>query len=122
MWPFDPKPSQTLTFRSVDAGFAAAGQIRPEDMPKIAEAGFKTVLCARPDHEEGGQPEFALIARAAKEAGLQAVHIPVSGLLGEGHIIRMERALAELPTPILGYCRSGARAISLYSTTRRALS
>ena len=78
-------------------------------------------MCARPDDEEPGQPNFAVIAKAAKEAGLNAVHIPVSGGIGEGQLIRMEKALKELPTPMFGYCRSGARAGSLYSTARRAM-
>ena len=78
-------------------------------------------MCARPDNEEPGQPSFAVIAKAAKEAGLSAVHIPVSGGIGEGQLIRMEKALNELPTPMFGYCRSGARAGSLYSTARRAM-
>ena len=57
---------------------------------------------------------------AAKAAGLTAVHIPVSGQLTEGALIRMEQALATLPKPIIGYCRSGARAGSLYSAALKA--
>ena len=57
----------------------------------------------------------------AKDAGLKAVHIPVSGGIGEGQLIRMEAALKELPKPVFGYCRSGARAGSLYSSAKRAM-
>lgn len=119
MWPFSS--SQSLGYRSVDAGFAVSGQITAADLPRIAEAGFKTIVCARPDHEEPGQPTFAEIAKAAQAAGLSAVHIPVSGMIGEGQLIRMEQALRELPGPMFGYCRSGARAGSLYSTAKRAM-
>ena len=121
MWPFSSNP-QSLAFRKLDADFAVAGQITPEEVEKVAEAGFKTIVCARPDHEEPGQPNFAVIAAAAKKAGLKAVHIPVSGGIGEGQLIRMEAALKELPRPMFGYCRSGARAGSLYSTAKRAMS
>ncbi|HWV01480.1 MAG TPA: TIGR01244 family sulfur transferase [Devosia sp.] len=120
MWPFSSNAS-SLNYRKLDDDFVVAGQISPADLPKIAEAGFKTIVCARPDDEEPGQPNFAVIAKAAKEAGLNAVHIPVSGGIGEGQLIRMEKALKELPTPMFGYCRSGARAGSLYSTARRAM-
>lgn len=34
--------------------------------------------------------------------------------IGEGRLIRMEAALKELPKPMFGYCRSGARAGLLY--------
>jgi uncharacterized protein (TIGR01244 family) len=121
MWPFSSNP-QSLAYRTLDGDFAVAGQITPDDITKVAEAGFKTIVCARPDHEEPGQPNFAVIASAAKKAGLQAVHIPVSGGIGEGQLIRMEAALKDLPKPMFGYCRSGARAGSLYSTAKRAMS
>lgn len=120
MWPFSSNP-QSLAYRKLDADFAVAGQITTDDVQKIAEAGFKTIVCARPDHEESGQPNFAVIAAAAKKAGLQAVHIPVSGGIGEGQLIRMEAALKDLPGPMFGYCRSGARAGSLYSSAKRAM-
>jgi len=119
MWPFSSNP-QSLAYRKLDADFVVAGQITPDDVAKVAEAGFKTIVCARPDHEEAGQPNFALIAGAAKKAGIAAVHIPVSGSLGEGQLIRMEAALKDLPKPMFGYCRSGARAGSLYSAAKRA--
>jgi uncharacterized protein (TIGR01244 family) len=119
MWPFSTKSTQTLGYRKVDDNFAIAAQIAPEDMPAIAEAGFKTVVCARPDDEEPGQPDFAQIAEAARKVGLKAVHIPVAGMLREGQLIRMENALKELPAPMFGYCRSGARAGSLYTTVQR---
>ncbi len=117
MWPFSR--STDLPFRKIDADFAVSGQVDPADIEKIAAAGFKSILCARPDHEEPGQPNFSAISTAAKAAGLEAVHIPVSGQVTEGALIRMERALADLPRPIFGYCRSGARAGALYATAQR---
>lgn len=120
MWPFSSSP-HSLAYRKLDGDFAVAGQITPDDVAKVAEAGFRTIVCARPDHEEPGQPSFAVIDSAARKAGLQAVHIPVSGGIGEAQLIRMETALKDLPRPMLGYCRSGARAGSLYTSTKRAM-
>ncbi|MEQ1770230.1 MAG: TIGR01244 family sulfur transferase [Devosia sp.] len=119
MWPFSTADAGPR-YRTIDPDFAIAGQITAADLPKIAEAGFKTIVCARPDNEELGQPTFAAIATAAKQAGLEAVHIPVTGFLGEGQRIRMEQALATLPTPMFGYCRSGARAGSLFASAKSA--
>jgi uncharacterized protein (TIGR01244 family) len=121
MWPFAAGSNPRPSYRKVADDFAVGGQIGPQDIKAIADAGFKTVLCARPDNEEPGQPGFAEVAKAAERAGLKAVHIPVSGMLGEGQLIRMEKALRELPGPMFGYCRSGARAGSLYATARRAM-
>jgi len=120
MWPFSSDP-RSLAYRKLDADFSVAGQIAPDEVTKVAEAGFKTIVCARPDHEEPGQPTFSTIAAAAKKAGLKAVHIPVSGGIGEGQLIGMEAALKDLPKPMFGYCRSGARAGSLYSAAKRAM-
>jgi uncharacterized protein (TIGR01244 family) len=121
MWPFsNTAQQQGPRYRTVDQDFAVAGQISPDDLGKLAEAGFKSILCARPDNEEPGQPSFATIAAAARKAGLKAVHIPVSGMLGEGQLIRMEAALKDLPKPMFGYCRSGARAGSLYGAAKKA--
>ena len=122
MWPFktNPKQEKKMTYRKIDANFAVAGQLLPGQIDEIAAAGFKTIICARPDHEEPGQPTFAEVARVAKEKGLQAVHIPISGGMTEGALIRMEKALKELPMPMYGYCRSGGRAGSLYSAALRA--
>jgi uncharacterized protein (TIGR01244 family) len=118
MWPFTTSGPAALRYRKIDQHFAIAGQISTADIPRIAEAGFRTIVCVRPDDEEPGQPRFAIIAAAAKEAGLDAVHIPVSGSIGEGQLIRMERALKTLPMPMFGYCRSGARAGSLFGAAK----
>lgn len=123
MWPFSSPSTKdkTVNYRKLDADFAVAGQITPEQVQAIADAGFKSILCARPDREEPGQPSFASIASAAERAGLFAVHVPVSGGLTEGALIRAEQAFRELPKPMLGYCRSGARAGSLYSAIKSAV-
>jgi uncharacterized protein (TIGR01244 family) len=118
MWPFSSGNETGLRYRKLDPDFAVAGQISVDDIPKVAEAGFKTIVCARPDNEEPGQVRFAAIAAAARKAGLEAVHIPVSGGIGEGQLIRMEEALKTLPKPLFGYCRSGARAGSLYAAVK----
>lgn len=108
-----------MNIRQISDNFSATGQITPDQVKDLAEAGFKSILCARPDDEEPGQPAFEEVARAAAAEGLHVVHIPVSGPLGEAQIIRFHDAWAQLPKPMLGYCRSGARAGSLYATLNK---
>tara|TARA_R110002020_G_scaffold6295_27_gene26431 strand:- start:1181 stop:1540 length:360 start_codon:yes stop_codon:yes gene_type:complete len=112
---FKPK-ANTMNLRKVDDTFAVTGQITPDQVQAVSDAGYKSIICARPDNEEQGQPSFAEVARAAETLGIQIVHIPVSGPLGEGQIIRFHDAWEQMPKPMLGYCRSGARAGSLYAT------
>jgi uncharacterized protein (TIGR01244 family) len=104
-----------MNIKQIGPDFFTTGQITQADVAELAKSGFKGIVCARPDAEEPSQPAFASIATAARENGLKAFHIPVSGPLTEGQIIRFEQAMAELDGPVLGYCRSGARAGSLYS-------
>jgi uncharacterized protein (TIGR01244 family) len=116
MFSFLKPKAHTMNLRKVDDNFAVTGQITPEQVQAVSDAGYKSIVCARPDHEEQGQPSFAEVARAAETLGIQIVHIPVSGGLGEGQIIRFHDAWQQMPKPVLGYCRSGARAGSLYAT------
>lgn len=108
-----------MNINKIDDQFAQSPQIRPDDIRLIAEAGYKGIICARPDNEDPGQPSFAEIAEVAERFGLKAFHIPVSGQLTEGQLIRFEQATAETDGPILGYCRSGGRAGGLYQASKK---
>ena len=49
--------------------FAVTAQISVDDVSAIAEAGYKTIICNRPDYETADQPVFADIKAAAEAAG-----------------------------------------------------
>lgn len=55
------------------------GQITPDQVPMIAENGFKTIINNRPDGEEAGQPTSAEIAAAAEKAGLAYKEVSFAG-------------------------------------------
>ena len=96
--------------------FAAMPQIDPSDMQTLADAGFRSVISNRPDGEEQGQPDWAAIERAARDAGMEARHIPVTpGAITDQDVARFEAALEELPGPIIGFCRTGMRAATLWA-------
>ena len=119
MWPFSSTKEKKMHYRSIDPNFAVAGQLRPDQIDGVAAAGFKTIVCARPDHEEPGQPTFAEVSKQAEQMGLKAVYIPISGGITDNALKSMKKALKDLPAPMYGYCRSGARAGSLYSAAMR---
>jgi len=108
-----------MSIRKIDDRFSVTGQILPEQIDEVVALGFTAIICARPDNEEPGQPNFDVVARAAQAKGIAMYHIPVSGQLGEGQIIRFHEAMTQCDGPVLGYCRSGARAGSLYATLSR---
>ena len=107
-----------MSVQALSADFAVAGQITPDDVPAIARAGFKSIICNRPDGE-AGQPSFASIAQAAEAAGLQAQYLPaIAGQITPAQGAAMARLLADLPAPVLAYCRSGARSTALWQLAR----
>ena len=103
-----------MTIRSLTPALSVSPQIDPADVVALAASGFRSIVCNRPDGEDAGQPTAAAIAASAEAHGLRFVHIPVmSGGIDEGDVATMARALADLPAPVLAYCRSGARSEQL---------
>ncbi|WP_374621944.1 TIGR01244 family sulfur transferase [Devosia sp.] len=107
-----------MNFKNLDKDYAVTGQILPAQIPAVAAAGFKSIVCARPDNEDHGQPSFNEVAREAERAGIQIIHVPVSGMVSQGAFMKFEQAMKQMPKPVLAYCRSGGRAASLYSMLR----
>jgi uncharacterized protein (TIGR01244 family) len=106
-----------LPLRAVAADVCVAPQLSPEAMAEAARQGFRSVINNRPDFEHGpDQPTSAQIEAAARAAGLEYRFLPVDGGYQSPQEIEAFAALlAELPRPILAFCRSGARSGRLYS-------
>lgn len=91
-------------------------QIRPTDIAALKDAGFRAVVCNRPDGEGFGQPSHTKMAAAAEAAGLAFRYLPVTpGNVSSEMVAAFDRALRELPGPVFAYCRSGARSSALWS-------
>ncbi|MGK7866235.1 TIGR01244 family sulfur transferase [Falsiroseomonas sp. E2-1-a20] len=107
--------------KRIDASLSVAGQVTAETVPGLAAAGFRSILCNRPDGEGADQPGFAEIEAAAKAAGLQAAYQPViSGQVKDGDAAAFGTILASLPKPVLAYCRTGTRSATLWSLSQAA--
>ena len=91
-------------------------QLPIEAIDEIAKAGFKTVICNRPDDEDPGQPSLAEIAAKAEAAGMKAIFQPVaSGNVADADADAFAANLAAAPKPVFAYCRSGTRCTILWS-------
>lgn len=109
-----------MDIKPIAEDMAVAGQITADDVAGIKEAGFKSLICNRPDGEEANQPLAADIEAAARDAGLHYRFVPVvSGAITMDDVAQMTEALDALPRPVLAYCRSGARCINLIQLTQR---
>ena len=110
-----------MDIREISSKFSVAGQIDASDIQTVAAAGFKTLICNRPDKEGWGQPGQAEIRVAAEKAGMTFHYVPaVSGALTGADVVAMRQALSHAPGPVLAYCRSGARSANLYQLATAA--
>jgi len=105
-----------MDLRKLNDRISVAPQIRPDEVAAVAAAGFRTLICNRPDSEELGQPDAATMAAAAAAAGLTFHHIPaISGQFTAVGIADFGEALRTAETPVLAYCRSGTRSCMLWA-------
>lgn len=105
--------------KQITSQFHATAQVAREDVAKIAAAGYKGIICNRPDDEGGpAQPSHEEIARAAREFGIEFAYVPVvPGKITPDDVEKFRAALDTLPAPVLGYCRTGNRCSQLYQLT-----
>ena len=110
-----------MTIVALDARtLVATRQIEPGDLPAAAANGVTLILNNRPDGEEAGQPSSAEIAAAARAAGLDYRHIPVSGGFNLDDVLAMADALDAAQGKALLCCRTGTRSTFLWALARSA--
>jgi len=111
----EPDCEDIMEYREISADYSVSGQIQPEDVTAIKEAGFKSVICNRPDDEQPGQPSADSVKAVVEAAGLAFRFIPViSGQITQENVDDQAEALDALEGPVFAYCRSGARCTNLY--------
>ena len=107
--------------KRITAGLSVSEQITVADVAALAEAGFNSIICNRPDGEGADQPVFAEIATAAQSHGMTAHYQPiVSGKVGDADAIAFGELLEKLPKPVLAYCRTGTRSTTLWALAEGA--
>jgi len=108
-----------MDIKSVDREVSVSAQISTADVEAIARAGFKTIVCNRPDGEGNDQPSFQEIKDAAEAAGLDARYLPVeSGKVSDDDAAAFGELLEAVARPVLAYCRTGTRSVTLWSLSR----
>ncbi len=110
-----------MDYRSITDDYAVSAQIEAGDIAAVKAAGFRSVICNRPDAEHPGEASTAdEVAQAARAAGLEFRYIPViSGQITPENVEEQAKALADLPAPVFAYCRSGTRCTNLYGLVRQ---
>jgi uncharacterized protein (TIGR01244 family) len=105
-----------MEYQTIDPSYAVSRQITVDQVADIKAAGFKSVICNRPDGEDPGQPTVAEIKAAVEAAGLKFRHVPVNSgqPITAADAERMHKALEEVEGPVFAYCRSGTRSRNIY--------
>lgn len=110
-----------MDVRQITESYSVTPQVDPDEVAAIKAAGFKSVICNRPDGEQPGQPSHEAVRAAVEAAGLTFRYIPVvSGQMTAQNVHDQAAALQEIEGPVLAYCRSGTRSTNLFAAIQQA--
>lgn len=105
-----------MDIRTLTPDYSVSPQISVEDLPAIAQAGFTTVICNRPDSEVGHDQASAAIATAAEAAGITYKVLPlVQDTLTPQNAERQREMIEAADGPVLAYCRTGTRCTVIWA-------
>ncbi len=105
-----------MNFKTLTDQYSVGGQITTEDATALAKAGFRAVICNRPDSEVDAHQTSARIEQAVRAQGMAFFFNPVShqGLTME-NLTAHQNALDAAQGPVFAYCRSGQRSAVCWS-------
>ena len=107
--------------KQVNPEFWVSAQINQSDLFEIAAKGIKTIICNRPDGEGVDQPTLIEIQEAAIRHGIQLEYLPVvSGRVTDEQAIEFKSLYQKSQKPVLAFCRSGTRSITLWALSQVA--
>ncbi len=108
-----------MDIKSLTVNLSVSPQLLVTEMEAVAQAGFKAIICNRPDGEGPDQPSFKEIEAAAEHYGIQARYLPAeTGKVSDQDGQAFGQLLQTLPGPILAYCRTGMRSTTMWALSQ----
>ena len=105
-----------MDLRQITDSYSVAPQLAPTDMAALADAGFTTVICNRPDGENPGPLQAASMQAAAEAAVLHFVFNPViGGQMTMDNVEEQRDAIDAADGPVIAYCASGNRSTLVWA-------
>jgi uncharacterized protein (TIGR01244 family) len=105
-----------MDIKQVTSSFAVSGQITAADLVQLKAAGYRTLICNRPDGEAEGQPAAEALAAEARAQGFDWHWIPISsGQFTDEAVAAFTQALVDRDELVLAFCRTGTRSITLWA-------
>lgn len=108
-----------MDIRPLTPTYAVSPQIDPADLPAILAAGYKTVICNRPDAENPPHLQANAMAQAAQEAGIAFEVLPLTHqTMTPENVARQFHIVANAGGPVLAYCASGTRCSVIWALSQ----
>ena len=108
-----------MDIKRLSAQLSVTPQILIADLPDLAQAGFKSIICNRPDGEGADQPGFSEIEQAALALGMSARYLPTeAGKVSDAQGEEFGQLMESLPKPVVAYCRTGMRSTTMWALSQ----
>lgn len=108
-----------MELKTLTPELTVAAQIHAADLQEIADAGFKTVICNRPDGEGNDQPVFAELEAAAHGLGIHVHYLPAeAGKVSDEQGRQFGALIAASAKPVLAFCRTGMRSTTMWALSQ----
>lgn len=108
-----------MDIRPLTPELSVSPQITAADIDAIKAAGYRSLICNRPDGEGADQPLFSELEQAARQAGLEAHYLPAeSGKVSDEQGAAFGAMMLRLPKPVLAYCRTGMRSTTMWALSQ----
>ncbi len=105
-----------MDIRQITPDYFVSPQIDPADLPAIAEAGFTSVICNRPDGEIPPSHHADVMAAAAEAAGLTFKILPLTHqTMTPENVAAQMGFVDDAPGKVLAYCASGTRCTVIWA-------
>jgi len=105
-----------VDIKKISPFISVSPQISVTDVGVLASQGYRSIICNRPDGEADDQPVAADIAAAAQRHGMEFHYQPVvSGQVGDDDVSDFGALMASIDGPVLAFCRTGTRSITLWA-------
>lgn len=106
-----------MDLRQLTSNLAVSPQIAIEDVPLLAQSGFRTLINNRPDNEDGAV-DHTVMAQAAADAGMTYHYLPFTPGQITPDLIQGFADALEGHKPAIAYCRSGNRSTVLWALSQ----
>ncbi|WP_166259215.1 TIGR01244 family sulfur transferase [Marinobacter salicampi] len=105
-----------MDIRKLDERLSVTAQPSLEEIDQLADKGFRTIISNRPRGETEDQPDMQALQERAEALEMVWREIPVKpGEYSDQDVENFTQVLKSVPTPAVGFCRTGKRVAHLWA-------